>query len=248
MIRFEEGGWWLPDGEQHLQQWMRQVNMRDPGPGGESRLTYQGRKYKACRPFTRDWRVAIDVGAHVGLWSWQMARDFGRVVGFEPMPEHAACWAKNMAEADNATVLPFALGNEPGTVLLKTRTPGSSGDTGVDPVAERSSLRATVHVPGYDPDAAEGVAAECRRLDDFELKDVDFIKIDCEGYELWVLQGAVETLKRCKPCLIVEQKPETGMEERYGVTAKDAIAFLEGLGAKKRLVIQGDYIFSWDPE
>ncbi len=105
-----------------------------------------------------------------------------------------------------------------------------------------------MHVPGYDPDAAEGVAAECRRLDDFDLEEVDFIKIDCEGYELWVLQGAVETLKRCKPCLIVEQKPETGMEERYGVTAKDAIAFLAGLGAKKRLVIQGDYIFSWDAE
>ncbi len=237
MIRFEEGGWWLPDGEQHLQGWMRQVNMRDPGPGGEERLTYQGRKYKACRPFTRGWRNAIDVGAHVGLWSWQMARDFGHVVGFEPMPEHRACWRANMRPRgggppwpSNARLFPYALGAEPGTVFLKTRTLNSSGDTGVE------------------PGATEGVSAECRRLDDFELAEVDFIKIDCEGYELFVLQGAVETLKRCKPCLIVEQKPETGMEARYGIGATDAIAFLEGLGAKKRLGIQGDYIFSWDAE
>ena len=230
MIRFEQGGWWLPDGEQHLQQWMRQVNMRDPGPGGEERLTYQGRKYKACRPFTRGWRTAIDVGAHVGLWSWQMARDFGHVVGFEPMPEHRACWEKNMVVAENATLLSYALGAEPGTVFLKTRTPNSSGDTGVE------------------PGATEGVEAEMLTLDELGLEDIDFIKIDCEGYELYGLQGAVETLKRCKPCLIVEQKPETGMEARYGVGATDAIAFLEGLGAKKRLGIQGDYIFSWDAE
>ena len=251
MIRFEAGGWWLPDGEQHLQQWMNQVRAREAGPiladgRGETRLTYQYHKYSACRPFTRAWRTAVDVGAHVGLWSWVMARDFGNVVGFEPMPEHAACWRENMDGVENASLLPFALGAEPGTVVLKTRTPGSSGDTGVDPAAERSSLRATVHVPGYDHDAAEGVSAELRRLDDFDLGQVDFIKIDCEGYELWVLQGAVETLKRCKPCLIVEQKPETGMEERYGVTAKQAIDFLEGLGARLRKVIQGDYIFSWD--
>lgn len=230
MIRFEQGGWWLPDGEQHLQGWMRQVNMRDPGPGGEERLTYQGRKYKACRPFIRGWRTAIDVGAHVGLWSWQMARDFGHVVGFEPMPEHRACWEKNMEGAENAVLLSYALGAEPGTVFLKTRTLNSSGDTGVE------------------PGATEGVEAEMLTLDELGLEDIDFIKIDCEGYELYVLQGAVETLKRCKPCLIVEQKPETGMEARYGIGVHDAIAFLEDLGAKKRLGIQGDYIFSWDAE
>ena len=230
MIRFEEGGWWLPDGEQHLQGWMRQVNMRETGPGGETRLTYQYRKYAACRPFTRAWRVGVDVGAHVGLWSWVMARDFGSVLGFEPMPEHAACWEKNLDGAENATLLPYALGADPCSVFLKTRTANSSGDTGVE------------------PGAVEGIAAELRRLDEFDLAEVDFIKIDCEGYELYVLQGAAETLKRCKPCLIVEQKPETGMEARYGVTAKQAIGFLEGLGAKLRQVIQGDYIFSWDPE
>lgn len=246
MIRFSQGGWYLPDGEQHLQQWMNTVNHRETGPGGENRLTYQYHKYELVRPWVRNWRNAVDVGAHVGLWSWVMARDFEQVIGFEPMPEHRACWAENMAAAENATLFPFALGNATDTVLLKTRTPGSSGDTGVDPAAEASSLRATVHVPGVDQDASEGISAELRRLDDWGLTDVDFIKLDCEGYELFSLQGAVETLKRCKPCLIVEQKPETGMEERYGVTAADCLAFLKDLGAKQRAVKQGDYILSWD--
>lgn len=237
MIYFEQGGWWLPDGEEHLQQWMNTVNHRQSGPGGELRLTYQYHKYAAALPYVRRHRLAVDVGAHVGLWSWVLARDFERIICFEPMLEHQQCWKKNLSLAPNAQLLPFALGAKIAQAHIRTRTPGSSGDTGIDPVAERSSLRATIQ--------PEGELIKVRPLDDFELTNIDLIKIDCEGYELFVLQGAVETLKRNKPCLIVEQKPETGMKERYGVTAADCLAYLRGLGAIQRAAIQGDYIFSW---
>lgn len=229
---FEEGGWWLPDGEEHLQQWMTKVNCRRDG-----RLTYQHHKYDKALPWVHNRGLALDVGAHVGLWSWPMSADFAQVMAFEPMAAHRACWHENLRERSNATLEACALGHESGTVRIRTRTPGSSGDSGVDPVAERSSLRASVD--------DEGEEAPLRRLDEYALDGVDFIKIDCEGYELYVLQGAVETLKRCRPCLIVEQKPETGMKERYGLAPRDVIRFLAGLGAKQRAAIQGDYVFSW---
>ena len=41
-------------------------------------------------------------------------------------------------------------------------------------------------------------------LDSLELPRVDFIKIDVEGMELEVLQGAMSTLKRCKPMMLIE--------------------------------------------
>lgn len=239
MLRFEEGGWWLPDGEAHLQQWMR--TMRQDAHG---RLGYQLHKYRAALRFARARRVAVDVGAHVGLWSWPMSHDFARVEAYEPMAAHRECFRANMADAlaaGRATLHDCALGAESGpTVWLRTRTPGSSGDTGVDPEAERSSLRGTVHGPG------DGEPAPLRRLDDFGLADVDLLKVDCEGYELFVLRGAVETLRRCRPVVVVEQKPETGMESRYGIGTTDAVAFLVGLGAVRRAGIQGDYILSWD--
>jgi FkbM family methyltransferase len=231
VIRFDE--WEFPDGEEHLQDWMTKVNRRVKG-----RLTYQHHKYEAAIRFCRGRRVAVDVGAHIGLWSWTLAGDFGALVAFEPVAAHRAAWRENMAGLKNARLEPVALGARPGQVRITPRTPGSSGDTGVDPVAERSSLRASV--------GDKGELVECRTLDSFELPIVDFLKIDCEGFEVFVVEGARDTITRCRPCVIVEQKPETGMVERYGVGERDAVDALVGMGATLRRVIQGDYILSFD--
>lgn len=221
MILDKKSGWWLPEGERHLQAWMHRVN--DPRDG---RLLYQGAKYRRAIRYVPRKRVAVDIGAHVGLWSWQMAKDFDFVNAFEPMPEHRDCYAKNMEGMTNFHLYPVALGPENGTAHVRTRTVGSSGDTGVDPTGA-------------------GLEVEMKTVDSFDFQLIDFMKIDCEGYELFVLQGAIETLKRCKPVIIVEQKPETGMEKTYGVGTTDAVKFLEHLGAKRRDVLQGDYIMTW---
>lgn len=233
MIRFKEGGWWFPDGEAHLQDWI--LKMTQPCHG---RWGYQKHKYDLALALVRDPGVAVDVGAHVGLWSWPMSHDFGQVISFEPMREHRECFGHNLAGRDNVTLHACALGAENGIAHLRTRTPGSSGDTGVDSAAERSSLRGSID------DAGE--QCPLHTLDSFELQRVDLLKIDCEGYELFVLQGAVETLKRCRPVCVVEQKPETGGAQRYGIGVTDGVTFLEGLGAKRRRAVQGDYILSWD--
>lgn len=222
MKKFDE--WWMPDHEQHLQEWMNTVGDRQHG-----RLIYQGHKYRSAMQYVRpEPRRAIDVGAHVGLWSFQMAHDFTDVEAFEPMPAHRECWERNLRHETrwHAALHPYALGAEPATVHIRTRTANSSGDTGVEP-------------------DGTGVEVEQRTLDSFGFTEVDLIKIDCEGYELFVCQGARETLLRCKPVVIVEQKPETGGPERYGIGETDAVTYLESLGAVKREGIQGDYILSW---
>lgn len=223
MIWFEEGGWWLPDGEEHLQAWMLQVGARHA-----RRLTYQRHKYLKALSFVPAERrvAAIDVGAHVGLWSWQMVWDFATVLAFEPMPAHRACWIANMEGIDDAVLSSYALGEIAGVATLATRTPNSSGDTGIMP-------------------DGSGVQVHLTRLDDLHPAGVDLLKIDCEGYELFVCRGARETLLRCRPVVIVEQKPETGMEGRYGIGTTDAVAFLESLGMVRKAVVQGDYIMAW---
>lgn len=235
MIWLEDCGWWLPDGEEHLQQWMRTVNCRIAG-----RLTYQHNKLTAALDWCTRRKVAVDVGAHVGLWSWPLAHRFDQVIAFEPVEEHRACWRANVS-APNARLEAFALGAEAGRVMLRRRTPGSSGDTGVDAAAERSSLRQTIGAEG-----SHEAWADMRTLDSFDLEQVDFVKLDCEGYEMFVVEGARDTLARCRPCVIIEQKPKTGMAERYGIGVTDGVKRLESMGAKLRGEIKGDYILSWD--
>ena len=43
-----------------------------------------------------NWDVALDIGAHVGIWSMRLAEKFKRVHAFEPVPKHIECWKQNM--------------------------------------------------------------------------------------------------------------------------------------------------------
>jgi hypothetical protein len=63
-----------------------------------------------------------------------------------------------------------------------------------------------------------------------DLPDVSFVKIDVEGYELPVLEGAEKTIRRCRPLILVEQG---GNEEKhFGRPRNEASAFLESLGMR----------------
>lgn len=213
--------WWMPDDEEHLLHNMQTVNRRV-----QDRLTYQYSKYADALGHTPQRRTVIDVGGHIGLWSYFMAQDFKTLHAFEPMERHRECWIKNVGGFANATVYPFALGAVEGSVELETRTANSSGDTQV-----------------MNTGAPGALSIPQKTLDSFQFQDVDLIKIDCEGYEEFVLRGAVETLERCKPCVIVEQKPGHG--KKYGFAQGSAIQFLESMGAKVRTEISGDYILTW---
>lgn len=215
MIRFDH--WHLPDGEQHLQAWMAQKNTRVDG-----RLTYQYAKYEAALRFCTKRRVAVDVGAHCGLWSFWMARDFETLHAFEPKPEHVECWQANMSGRTNATIYNVALGSEEREVGLETG-PSSSGDTGV---------------------VLDGVGVPMRTLDSYDLWAVDLIKVDCEGFEVFVLEGATEMLLRCRPTVIVEQKPGHG--QRFDRGELDAVALLESMGARRVWDYSGDYVLIWE--
>lgn len=220
---FQHQGIWLPDGEKHFPQWMSRNGELVDGKG-----TYQIKKWRACSPFIKDWRVAIDVGAHVGLWAMQLAKSFDEVHAFEPVPAFRDCFAMNLVERESkADVIlrDHALGAVRGQVRMAI-DPADTGGTHVDASAESGDV-------------------ELHPLDALGFQTVDFLKIDCEGYELQVLQGAVETLKRCRPCVIVEQKPHK-LLPNFGIKGTPAVDFLRELGAHMRTVISGDYIMSWD--
>jgi len=211
-VKFVDG-WYFPDGESHLPQWIANPKVRMHLNG---RAAYQGQKQVAAMELCKQHRTAVDVGAHVGLWSFNLARAFNHVHAFEPVQAHRECFETNTAELGNITLYACALGDRAGRVKIRTE-PTSSGDSRVDGVGD---------IPMHT-------------LDRMQLENVDLVKIDCEGFELFVLRGAEELLARQKPVVVVEQKP--GHAQKFGLGERDAVAYLESLGYRCAKEMAGDF-------
>jgi len=186
------------------------------------RPTWAGSVLEACLAQTAGRRRALDIGAHIGFWSRWLAAHFEHVDAFEPHALLRECLHANV-DAANLTVHGCALGDRNGAVAINL----GAENTGTSHVVESAS--------GEVP---------LRRLDEFAFIDVDFIKIDVEGYELFVLRGSVATLRRNLPLVLVEQNESN---ERYGISPLAAVSFLEALGA--RVVgrpSKVDYLLGWE--
>lgn len=213
-------GIWLPDYEQEM------VRFLDHRPSMlDGRGSYQRSKWERAIGLCRTRRMAIDVGAHVGLWSIPLSKAFGSVMAFEPHPDHRACFERNLQGVENVFLYPFAVGDREGRVRLSVETESSGG---------------THIVADGDGPAADLVTIDSMAPDD---APVDLVKIDCEGFELPVLRGARETLLRCRPVVVVEQKPQHA--DRYGFEPLAACRFLESLGARLLGELVGDFYFRW---
>lgn len=214
-------GMWFPDTETHLEQ---QVLLHNPIV--EGRGTYQYRKYAAALPWVIKKGHAVDIGAQIGLWSRVMAINFDKVTAFEPLPDHQQCFEMNMKHAlDKVTLHKCALTDAPG-FLKMNMPPKNTGNTHVAVEGEA------------------GVEVPARTLDSFKLTDIDFMKIDVEGYELPVVKGAKNTILSQRPTIVIEQKPG-GQAERYGRRQYDAVDLLKAWGGTVRWDLGGDLLVTW---
>jgi len=203
-------GIYLPDGEAHMPQYLT-------NSGG----VYQPRQLNRSLMFVTNWELAIDIGAHVGMWAKCLVQKFNRVVAFEPMPQMRACLERNVI-SDRLQVIPIALGNDHGAVSFNYDE-AHSGATHID-------MKKTGLMP-------------IGKLDDFKLTGVGYIKIDTEGFELNVLEGARATLEASKPVIIVEDKLH-GVKH-YGQKPYASIEFLESIGAAVLDRVIDDFIIGW---
>eukprot|EP01062_Namystynia_karyoxenos_P066835 TRINITY_DN60754_c0_g1_i1.p1 TRINITY_DN60754_c0_g1~~TRINITY_DN60754_c0_g1_i1.p1 ORF type:complete len:539 (+),score=102.10 TRINITY_DN60754_c0_g1_i1:90-1706(+) len=152
--------------------------------------------------------TVVDVGANLGVVSMYAAHQGHRVIAFDATPwtRHKlelSAWLNNFSS--RVTVVAKAVGAEPGTAHLAV-VPGNMGgnqlvrsedhslvkDAGEAAGAGRPGRKGTVAVPITTLDAA------------LEREAPFFIKIDVEGHEIQVLQGASRTLRKHKPTLVVE--------------------------------------------
>ena len=122
----------------------------------------------------------IDVGANIGLMTAYFSKHWKKTTAFEPSRKSFACLEKN-CNKENISLHNLGLSNKDDKVLFAEYTKSE-----IDQII----LTKTVLKKNWTSSEIE-----VTYLDKFKFKDVDLLKIDVEGHELQVVQGAEKTIK-----------------------------------------------------
>ena len=152
---------------------------------------------KFCEPFTRPFLFLqkgafLDVGAHIGKYSILLGKKYSKnkIFSFEPVEENFVKLKKNLRfnGIENAKILSFGLSNKKGKSKLF--------------LSSFSGSHSLVF------DVGEGIEIKIDTLDNVvrtkKISKVDLIKIDVEGAEVLILEGALKTIERDKPNILFE--------------------------------------------
>jgi FkbM family methyltransferase len=213
---YQAHGWWFPDQDTHFAGMLKKSIQKGGGP------VYQQLVRQQSISLTPSRTLALDIGANVGLWSRDLTEAFAQVISFEPVSDFRDCLVKNVP-ASNLEVRGCALGEED-TSINMIITVENTGHSHVD-----TSTMGQGTTPMY-------------RLDSLALPRIDYIKIDCEGYENTILRGARQTIMRDRPVMVVEHKrhKDVGHDD-----VDQALDTLIGWGAHIITNVRNDYILGW---
>lgn len=161
--------------------------------------------------------IAIDAGANIGALSMVMSKAVGEsgiVVAFEPQRAlfYNLCCNMTLNGIRNVYCLHKALGDVASTAMVPELDYDQEGNFGALSLLEAGAYQKTHDM----------VPVDVIRIDDMNLLRCDLIKIDVEGMEIQVLEGARETIAKTMPALCVE-------DDRPGSAAK-IVAWLAGFG------------------
>lgn len=155
-------------------------------------------------------RCFVDIGAHIGTTAAPYSRLFSTVHAYEPSSSNYSFLVRNIKGNDlkNCTAYNIGLYSHKCTGVMKYHGGGNSGCF------------------AFEPSDVGGVT--CIPLDDQKHEFVDFLKIDTEGSELFVLKGAEATLRKWKPLVQIETNELS--QRLYGISAQKSIDYLKSLG------------------
>ena len=186
---------------------------------------YEANERAFVRAALRPGETAVDIGANIGLYSLLFAHlvgPTGRVYAFEPFPANAALLEKSIAEnrfADRLQVTGCALGNAPSSMRL-VYVPGTVNSGGAYVVP----LDATI------PGGHAALDVDVFRLDDLPLRHpIRFMKLDVEGAEPLVLEGARGSLVADRPLVLAEMHPAQ-LAKVSGRSPIDLVRWMDDLG------------------
>jgi FkbM family methyltransferase len=142
--------------------------------------------------------TVVEVGANIGSHTLAIARlaSEGRVHAFEPQPYVFSMLQKNVSNNDlkNITLWNAAVGSEVGRVSMPFISAScySQVNFGAVSIHTQSSRRVGVALLAIDYIQ--------------EIQQIDFLKIDVEGFEPYVLDGAKSAIQKFRPIVFIESQ------------------------------------------
>lgn len=204
--------WEVIPGDKAIRAALKKADANDNGRP-TTVLDYQKSKLDAALQYVKNFTTAIDAGANYGIMSYNLNSKFSKIYAFEVESRVRECLKKNVEKfhLDNVVVC----------------------DCGLSDKEESVSLNYLKNTFGTYINKTEPGTNVCRTLDSFELTNVGFIKLDCEGYEPYILRGAEHTIKKYKPVILMEEKNYS--KRYYGTEGNLAVDLLLEWGYTKEV-------------
>ena len=193
--------------------------------------------------------TVFDIGANVGMFSldlYQKHQEISYYV-FEPVPStyHILKATAKLNNVETSKYLTYNIGfsDKPGTVEFFL--PAENEAASMQPIEDEFYCKRSTDTGKYtESREVEKVLCQVHTVDAFVkeqgISSVDFVKIDVEGNEKFVLEGAKETLQNAKPLVYVELLRKHA--KRFGYHPNEVIAFMNKLGYQCATIHDGELI------
>jgi FkbM family methyltransferase len=185
-------GWQLPEWDTHFEKMLKEIN-------GKYEYQYSQRQYALS--YVNNFNLnALDIGSNIGFWSVELCNKFKHVYAFEPHPENNECYKKNLNQYNNYTLYEIAVSNVSNKILELYVSPDECGNASLNNfgVMEGTTDRKIEAV------SLKTISVKVEKIDDYNLKDIGFIKVDCQNHEQEVVEGAIQTIDKYSPVLCLE--------------------------------------------
>ena len=216
-------GWWLPEWDNHFEKMMLPV-------GNDWAYQQESRDYALS--FVKNWNIALDIGSNVGFWSKELCDKFNTVWAFEPHPENIDCYRKNLETYSNYHLEEIALADHQEQDAVLWQSPDESGNVSLiaHGVENGNSIRKLT-----DHSKLKKLTTDVKMLDDyigeFEGKNIDFIKVDCQEHEKEITQGGLNLIKNHNAVVCLELPLRDRIERAYH---DEVVKMLNSIGYHRR--------------